>query len=77
MVKRASQTLQATGRVFRMMTMDPILEVYPDVAGLQSGSGRVRFCPSRPLPRSGQLVGRDATDHHAILGPENQYNLGI
>jgi len=76
MEKRANQTLQATGRVFRMMTMDQILEVYPDVAESQSGSGRVRFCPSRPLPRSGQLVGLDATDHHVILGPENQYKFG-
>jgi hypothetical protein len=69
MEKMANQTLQAIGRVFRMMTMGQILEVYPYVAGLRFGSGRVRFCLSRLPPRSGRLVGLDAMDHHVILEP--------
>jgi hypothetical protein len=71
MEKRAIQTTQETGRVFRMMTMGQIREVDPDVAGSRFGSGPARFCPSRPLPRCERLVELDAKDRHVILEPDH------
>jgi hypothetical protein len=76
MEKMANQTLRATERVFLMMTMGQILEVYPYVAELQFGSGPARASPSPLLPRSGRPGGLDAKGHHVILGPSHQYNPG-
>jgi len=56
-----------------MRTMGPILEVDPDVDGSQYGSGLIRSCLNRLLPRSELPDGLDAKGHHVILGPSCQY----
>lgn len=52
--------------------MGQILEVDPDVDGSQYGSGLIRSCLNRLLPRSELPDGPDAKGHHVILGPSCQ-----